>query len=263
MSPLSNNPNDLQPLTAGHFLIGSPMRCINDQLLPSKVKMWIKLRAIKSEFWQRWSKEYLSELQYRHKWQKERQNIKVGTLVTIKEDNLPLLHWKMGRIETVIRDVNGLIRVVMVKTDSGIVKRAIHELCPLPSEDNANEADSTEHKSDYTTNQEKNLALELQHEMADKPTEGIGNSDEGIARASSTKKCLQPPCSNRQKGRRLNSIPGKRSAIVYSNRVTRSGKQYGATSLFAFYFMIFLGLMATIVGIFGVPCQVTSFNNNP
>lgn len=65
LTAMSNDPNDLQPLTAGHFLIGMPLNCINDSdlLETSKNKTWFKLAQIKHEFWNRWSKEYLMELQ--------------------------------------------------------------------------------------------------------------------------------------------------------------------------------------------------------
>ena len=69
ITPMSNDPNDLQALTPGHFLIGEPVTAINDTTLvnQSLQKTWSKLKAIRYEFWQRWSKEYLHELLYRNK----------------------------------------------------------------------------------------------------------------------------------------------------------------------------------------------------
>ena len=144
LTPMSNNPSDLQPLTAGHFLIGTPMNCILDHEMQysSKTKIWNKITTIRNEFWKRWSTEYLAELQNRTKWTKEKENVKIGTMVILREDNVPPLKWKMGRIVNTISGKEGKVRVVEVKTTSGsgdkiktiILKRSIHQVAPLPIE---------------------------------------------------------------------------------------------------------------------------------
>lgn len=60
LTPMSSNPDDLQPLTAGHFLIGAPMTCIDDRRIPDKPKTrhWYQLVELRNQFWERWSKEY-------------------------------------------------------------------------------------------------------------------------------------------------------------------------------------------------------------
>jgi Family of unknown function (DUF5641) len=134
LTPMSNDPSDLQPLTAAHFLTGASLKAINDHELPVGriYEQWLKLKEIREQFWDRWRKEYLAELQCRKKWYKEMENIELGTMVILKENNLPSLHWKMGRIVEVFQDSHGMIRVVMVKTENGLLRRAIHELAPLP-----------------------------------------------------------------------------------------------------------------------------------
>lgn len=130
LSPLSNDPNDLQPLTAGHFLTGAPLRCINDEFVPSTTKQqqWAKIVQIKKEFWKRWTNEYLCELQYKNKWRVGHPNIKIGTLVTIKDQNLPPLMWRFSRITELMNDKDGVVRVVKLKTSTGEFTRVIHEL---------------------------------------------------------------------------------------------------------------------------------------
>lgn len=66
--------------------------------------MWHKIVGIRNEFWRRWSKEYIAELQSRVKWNTERDNIQIGTLVIIHEDNTPPLKWKFGRVLNIIHD---------------------------------------------------------------------------------------------------------------------------------------------------------------
>lgn len=59
-----------------------------------------------------------------------------GTTGILKEDNLPPLQWKMGRIVQLFPCSDGVVRVVNVKTVHGEVKRAVSKVCPLPIEHN-------------------------------------------------------------------------------------------------------------------------------
>lgn len=138
LTPLSNDPNDLQALTPGHFLIGEPMtsRIQDHSHQGSLTKTWSKLKVLRTEFWKRWSNEYLHQLQQRSKWTRETKNLATGTLVLVKEDNTPPLTWHMGRVTQVYTGPDGKIRVADVKTAQGIRTRAIHNLSPLPVESN-------------------------------------------------------------------------------------------------------------------------------
>ncbi|UYV71317.1 hypothetical protein LAZ67_8002609 [Cordylochernes scorpioides] len=135
LCPLTDDPEDLNALTAGHFLIGMPLTAV-----PSLVReggsslkgRWQLVEQIKTDFWKRWSCEYFSRLQNRPKWLKPVDNIKIGTLVLLKEDNLPPLKWRMGRINQVYPGEDGLVRVVSVKTADGDLRRAVAKVCPLP-----------------------------------------------------------------------------------------------------------------------------------
>ncbi|EDW04925.1 GH23275 [Drosophila grimshawi] len=79
----------------------------------------------------------LQELQARHKWKAVNPNIKEGMLVLAKEDNIPVMSWPMGRIVHTYPDQDNHVRVVDVKTASGINKRPITRLAPLFPEDMA------------------------------------------------------------------------------------------------------------------------------
>ena len=72
----------------------------------------------------------------RNKWQQNHhQNLKVGTLVIIKEDNVPPLQWNMGRIIETHPGADGIIRVETLEIGSGTCKRAVHKICPLFTEE--------------------------------------------------------------------------------------------------------------------------------
>ncbi|XP_055644511.1 uncharacterized protein LOC129780357 [Toxorhynchites rutilus septentrionalis] len=85
ISPLSNDPNDLQVLTPGHFLIGRPLEALPEPEYESvpenRLDRWERLQRYTQHFWQRWHREYLSTLQQRYKWTKSTHNLVIGAIV--------------------------------------------------------------------------------------------------------------------------------------------------------------------------------------
>ena len=70
----------------------------------------------------------------RSKWQStsNQDSIKIGTLVVLKEDNLPPMDWKLGRIVEMHPGQDKIVRIVTVRTNAGIYKRSVTRLYPLP-----------------------------------------------------------------------------------------------------------------------------------
>lgn len=136
LSPLSNDPSDLNPLTPAHFLVGRTLTAIPEPDYISKpinrLSHYQQCQQMHQHFWQRWSKEYLHELQQRRKWSGETTKVDLGNLVLLIEDNQPPLRWKIGRITHLHPGADGIVRVVTVKTATSEVKRAIQKLCVLP-----------------------------------------------------------------------------------------------------------------------------------
>lgn len=60
----------------------------------------------------------------------------MGTVVMIREDNLPPLQWRMVRVKEVHQGSDGEIRVATVAGQGWECKRSIRKLCPLPFDDN-------------------------------------------------------------------------------------------------------------------------------
>ena len=132
---LSNSPDDLCPLTPGHFLIGKPLTAVPQPTVPDHIShcdRWRMLQRMVQHFWNRWSAEYLTSLQSRSKWRVSQKNLEVGDLVLIKNENLPPLQWKLGKILKTFPGKDNKVRVVEVKTQTGELIRPIAKLCPLP-----------------------------------------------------------------------------------------------------------------------------------
>ncbi|XP_038106475.1 uncharacterized protein LOC119766147 [Culex quinquefasciatus] len=73
----------------------------------------------------KWSNLYLSDLHNRTKWTKQKNNVAVGTMVLLKDENLPPLKWQLGRVSDIHPGADGNIRVVTVRTKDGSYQRAI------------------------------------------------------------------------------------------------------------------------------------------
>jgi hypothetical protein len=136
LTPLTSNIDDLEVLTPGHFLIGRPINYIVEPDLrnvsDNRLKLWQQVTKSVQIIWKRWNNSYLSHLQNRSKWTKKKDNVKVGEMVIIKEDNVPPSKWILGRIIEVFYGKDQSVRVCNVKTKSGIFKRPVNKLCLLP-----------------------------------------------------------------------------------------------------------------------------------
>ncbi|XP_067206951.1 uncharacterized protein [Linepithema humile] len=138
LSPLSSDPSDLQPLTPGHFLVGEPLNSLPENDLTdvgiNRLDRWEKIQHSVQDFWKRWVAEYVSNLQSRVKWKSRQENVKINDLVLLKDDNLPPLKWKTGRITKLHAGKDNLVI-------NGICKRAIAKLCKLHVSDDTDNKD--------------------------------------------------------------------------------------------------------------------------
>ncbi|XP_058827738.1 uncharacterized protein LOC131687658 [Topomyia yanbarensis] len=142
LTPLSNDPDDFEALTPGHFLIQRPLVAIPEpnltEIPENRLSAWQKIQHYTQELWKKWTRQYLSELQSRTKWTQQKDNVAVGTMVVLKEENLPPLKWLLGRVTEVHHGPDGNIRVVDVRTTNGNYTRGISKICILPIRDNSN-----------------------------------------------------------------------------------------------------------------------------
>ena len=137
LTAMTQDPNDLTVLTPGHFLLGREVTAIPEPSLvdhnTARLSRFQRISQLKQHFWKRWHIEYLTQLQQRRKWQKGTTSIQPGQLVIIKDENLPPLKWKLGRIVTTHPGTDGIVRSVTIKTSSGLFTRATTKICILPA----------------------------------------------------------------------------------------------------------------------------------
>lgn len=151
ITPLSSNPNDPQPLTPAHLMMGGPITALYEKSLinipDNRLTNWQKLTKMVQSFWTRYRNEYFNTLQQRHKWNSTLNNLTVGDIVLIHEDNIPTCKWPIGRIINIFPGTDGNVRAAEVRTikeDNNSTKtndnsfqyktftRAITKLCKLP-----------------------------------------------------------------------------------------------------------------------------------
>ncbi|CAH2218476.1 jg24628 [Pararge aegeria aegeria] len=134
--PASDNPDEFNVLTAGHFLIGKGLTAVPEYNLEevpvSRLSRWQYIQKSSQLFWKRWSREYLNTLQQRAKWFTSKGNLNVGDLVLIKTDNAPPCHWPLGRIEVLHPGADGIVRCVTLRTQKSRLQRPVNKLSPLP-----------------------------------------------------------------------------------------------------------------------------------
>nr|CAI5864954.1 unnamed protein product [Callosobruchus analis] len=115
---LSDDPNDFEALTPGHFLIGTRLTSIVEedvqQITSNRLKLYHQLKQIIQGFGHDGF-----ESTYIHSRPDENQH--------------PWL-WKTGRIIDIYPSSDGRTRVVDVKLPNGVTRRAINMICLLPKE---------------------------------------------------------------------------------------------------------------------------------
>ena len=136
ITKVSDSCNDPSALTPNHLLLMK-----DGPVLPPGVfkqndmykRRWKYVQHVSNEFWKRWLKEYLPELQKRSKWLKICENVGVGDLVLVVGENTPRYVWPIGVVSKVKKSDDGLVRSVTVRTKTSELCRPIHKIVLLES----------------------------------------------------------------------------------------------------------------------------------
>ena len=133
--PVSFSDTSQDPLTPNHLLLlrGNP------NLPPGLFfkedcytrRRWAQIQFLANQFWKRWMDEFVPNLLHRQKWFEVKKNLQVNDVVLLVEDMTQRSKWVMGRVLETYPDKRGLVRTVLVKTQTNVVKRPIAKLCPV------------------------------------------------------------------------------------------------------------------------------------
>ncbi|XP_045450304.1 uncharacterized protein LOC123659081 [Melitaea cinxia] len=138
------DPTDFTPLTPGHFLTGRPLTSLPCETISDATGLTMnryrRIEQLRQQFWRRWSREYIGELQQRTKWKTHHDDLTIDHLVLIKDENLPPLKWRLGRITRIYPGTDGVTRVADIRTATGTTRRAFSKICPLPLQPSNDEA---------------------------------------------------------------------------------------------------------------------------
>ena len=139
LTHISDDVNDLDPLTPNHILLGRHRNwsAIIDTSASDVFsrKKWRQVQGVSCEFWRRWKQEYLPTLTKRGKWRKGCCNLREGELVLLKDDDFTKKgKWPLARVTKVVPGKDGVVRVADIRTKDGEYTRPVTRLCRL--EDN-------------------------------------------------------------------------------------------------------------------------------
>ncbi|XP_072380728.1 uncharacterized protein [Diabrotica undecimpunctata] len=143
---ISDDPNDYEPLTPSHFLLGHPITSLPSldllEVAENRITRLQAVQRLQQQFWNRFSKEYISQLHQLYKWKSPQSKLSVGSLVLIRNDHLPPQKWQLGRVLQLIPGPDGIHRVSLVSTTKGVLKRSVRHLHPLPLQDEASSSEN-------------------------------------------------------------------------------------------------------------------------
>ncbi|XP_017466936.1 PREDICTED: uncharacterized protein LOC108359534 [Rhagoletis zephyria] len=89
----TDDPNDAEAITPAHLLIGDSLMAVPERHVSTEklcyLDRWQRLSSLKARFWSAFQRDHIFNLQARTKWDRPQPNLEVGTLVLVREDNLP------------------------------------------------------------------------------------------------------------------------------------------------------------------------------
>ncbi|XP_055522966.1 uncharacterized protein LOC129717145 [Wyeomyia smithii] len=139
LTPLSEDPGELDVLTPGHFLTGTSLLAIPDpdytDVPTNRLQHYQQLQQLVQHHWKRLKREYISQLHNQNQRFLRATPLKVGQMVVLKEDGSAAIEWPLARIIEIYPGPDGVVRVVKVRTPTGAVyKRQAARVCLLPFE---------------------------------------------------------------------------------------------------------------------------------
>ncbi|XP_045026644.1 uncharacterized protein LOC123470452 [Daphnia magna] len=136
LTDLGAVPQEFEPLTPNHFLLGRPNPHLPADVIDPEIKCfrrrWFHAQQIVDRLWSRWLREYLPTLTTRNKWTRSRNNLEVNDMVLMVDPKSPRGHWPIYRVARVLPGSDGVVRAAEIITKSGkTYTRPVVRLCRL------------------------------------------------------------------------------------------------------------------------------------
>ena len=117
------------------FLVRAPIKALPDAESPvcliSSLQHWHLCQALVRHLRQRWSTDYLDNLQKLSRCHVLSRNLHMCDIVCLRKEPIAPTKWPLARIIEVHSGKDGKVQVVTVKTMKGMYKRPIVKVVPL------------------------------------------------------------------------------------------------------------------------------------
>ncbi len=133
---VSSDVADPNPVTPNSLLMGRPDSSLPPVVYPDTEllsrKRWRHSQVLSDHFWKHFVRDFLPTLQTRQKWHREKENLAIGTVVLIVDEQLPRALWRVGTVSSVIPSSDGRVRTAVVKVKDHTYTRPVAKLIELP-----------------------------------------------------------------------------------------------------------------------------------
>ncbi|XP_036003146.1 uncharacterized protein LOC118566137 [Fundulus heteroclitus] len=132
---VSSDLADPDPVTPNCLLMGRPDSSLPQVVYPESEllsrKRWRHSQVLTDHFWKHYIRHFLPTLQARQKWQTEKDDITVGTIVLIVDQQTPRALWQIGTVTSVIPGADGRVRTAVVQVKGRTYTRPVVRLIKL------------------------------------------------------------------------------------------------------------------------------------
>lgn len=136
--PLTHLPltsDDANPITPNDLLIGPTHASLQFADTTDKdinlLNMWKASQRLTDIFWRQWRRDYRQYIMCSTKWSKDGPMLREGDVVLVTDQNTMRNVWPKGIILKTYPSKDGRVRIVDVRTVSGIFRRPVHRLIKL------------------------------------------------------------------------------------------------------------------------------------
>ncbi|XP_048030334.1 uncharacterized protein LOC125279307 [Megalobrama amblycephala] len=134
---VSSDVADPDPITPNSLLMGRSDSALPQVIYPASEllsrKRWRHSQILADQFWSCYLRNYLPGLQSRHKWQQEKDNLTVGTVVMIADPQFPRAFWPIGTVKAVHTGADNKVRAAEIQVKDRTYIRPVVRLIKLPS----------------------------------------------------------------------------------------------------------------------------------